>query len=128
MNMKFRFPASLVLALALLLTGGALSYAQAFSDGQPVSECQERIAGLRAATTSVVIEGRNADKDRATLIGKLDEAALKLAQGKPADALLKLADFRTKIEQLAAAGRLSSDSAASLLAGADAAIACISPR
>ena len=90
---------------------------------QTAADCAAQIASLRTAAQGVAISGKNADKDRAGLTGKLDDASTEL--GKTADAAKKLADFKVKVEQLAAAERIASGDAASLLAQADSAIACI---
>ena len=92
---------------------------------QATSDCAAQIASLRTAAAGVAISGKNADKDRAGLTGKLDDASTELGKGKTADAAKKLADFKVKVEQLATAERISSGDAASLLAQADSAIACI---
>ena len=92
---------------------------------QTTGDCAAQIASLRTAAEGVAISGKNADKDRAGLTGKLDDASTELGKGKNADAAKKLADFKVKVEQLAAAERISSGDAASLLAQADSAIACI---
>ena len=90
------------------------------------SDCQMQIVNLRSASQTVAISGKNADKDRAGLVGKLDSAAAELSNGKNADAVRKLSDFRFKVEQLVAAGRISSADAGSLTEQADSAISCIS--
>lgn len=95
-----------------------------------VTECKAIIAGLKTKSSTVAIAGKQADKDRATLTLKLNEADLKLDQAKFCDAVLKLNDFKVKVNQLAAAGRINQDPAAGttgaeLLSDADAAIACV---
>jgi hypothetical protein len=92
---------------------------------QTETDCAAQIASLRTAAQGVAISGKNADKDRAGLTGKLDDASTELGKGKTADAAKKLADFKVKVEQLAARERIASGDAASLLAQADSAIACI---
>ena len=88
-------------------------------------QCQEQIDALRLSTGTVAISGRNADKDRAGLIGKLDEASGKLSNGKNADAVLKLNDFTAKVQSLQAAGKIAPADADALVAQANAAINCI---
>ena len=90
-----------------------------------VADCQAKIEQLRAQSATVAISGRNADRDRAGLLGKLDEASAKLATGKNADAVQKLDDFRVKVQQLEASGHVATGDAQPLIAGADDAIACI---
>jgi hypothetical protein len=92
---------------------------------QTAADCEAQIAALGTAAGGVAISGKNAEKDRAGLTGKLNDASTELAKGKNADAAKKLADFKVKVQQLADAQRISSTDAATLLAQADAAIACV---
>ena len=61
-----------------------------------ISECQADIANLRTETQAATITGKNAAKDQAGLIGKLDGAAVELDKGKFCDSIKKLNDFKTK--------------------------------
>ena len=116
--------AAAAVAATPLLRSGA--YAVPTAHAQTVEPpCQELISDLEAEVTTVPLTGRNADKDRAGLLSKRGDASAKLEQGKPDDAIRKLVDFQTRVEQLAAAGSLPAENAAALLADADAAIACI---
>ena len=113
-----------LLVVALLVTASTPVWATT------VSECQAMIAGLESETQQVAITGRNADKDRDALVGKLDAAALKLDQAKFCDAIQKLDDYKARVNQLIAAGRINQDpdagvTAGQLLTDADAAINCI---
>jgi hypothetical protein len=108
----------------------ALLFTTASLQASTVSECQQEIANLRSQTETITITGQQADKDRAGLLAKLDAASLKLDQGKFCDAITKLNDFKTKVNQLVAAGKINTDpangtTAQDLLNGADAAINCI---
>ena len=110
--------AALIAIAALTLTAGAI-FATTFD------ECATDIAVLRTETLGATLTGQNAEKDRTSLVGKLDSAQAKLDQGKFADAIQKLSDFRGKVEALQAAGKIDPADAATLIAGADAAILCI---
>lgn len=95
-----------------------------------VSECQALIAALRADTETVVIVGKNAEKNRAGLLGKLDGASVALDRLKLCDALRKLNDFRDKVNQLIASGSINADPAVGttgqdLVNGATEAITCV---
>ena len=109
----------------------AVMFAAVVAHATTVSECQAIIAGLKTKTQAVAIAGRSAEtKDRPGLILKLDEANLKLDQAKFCDSIQKLNDFKARVNQLAAAGRINQDpnagtTAQELLADADAAIACV---
>ena len=96
-----------------------------------VTEVQAMITSLKAKTTSVVITGKSAEtKDRPGLLTKLDEAALKVDQAKFCDAIAKLNDFKVRVNQLIAAGKINQDPALGttgqeLLSDADAIIAAL---
>src|ERR1700750_2521397 len=95
-----------------------------------VTEVQAMIASLKTKTEGVVITGKSADKDRAGLLGKLNEASLKVDQAKFCDAIAKLNDFKVKINALIAAGKINQDPALGttgqeLLNDADATIAAL---
>jgi hypothetical protein len=114
----------IALAAALVAIGAVIALPAAAS-ASTVADCQGKIQQLRAQTETVAISGQNAEGDRAGLTSKLDEASVKLGTGKTADAVLKLEDFKAKVQQLADAGHVASTDAQSLIAGADDAIACI---
>lgn len=95
---------------------------------QSISECQALITALRVDTldtAQVQITGKNADKDRAGLGSKLTEASIKLDQAKFCDAIAKLNDYKSRVQELVAAGRLTFEAGEGLSADADRAIACV---
>ena len=110
---------SLFVLLASLLLAGAPAGAAT------VQDCQAQIDTLRVQTQGATFIGQNATKDQAGLLGKLDAASTALAAGKNADAIQKLTDFRTKVAQLDAQGKIGHEDAVVLIQGADAAIACV---
>jgi hypothetical protein len=114
----------LVLAGAVVL---AITGLAGTAGADTVDDCQAKIDALKVQTTSAELLGPNAEKDRAGLLDKLDAATTKLGEGKFSDAIQKLTDFRTKVEELNAAAepKINPDDAAALIAGADDAIACI---
>jgi hypothetical protein len=100
------------------------------ASASPVQDCQALIGTLRAATETVTITGKNAEKDRAGLLGKLDAASADLNSGKLCGAIRKLTDFRNKVNQLIAAGKINTDPNAGvtgqdLVVGANESIACV---
>ncbi|MFL6741968.1 MAG: FIMAH domain-containing protein [Sphingomicrobium sp.] len=111
--------------MALLAAPASVAVVSAPAVAQTRSDCEAQLASLRSASGAVAISGRNAEKDRAGLVGKLTDASTELAKGKNADAAKKLADFKVKVGQLAEAGRISNADAASLTQQADSAIVCI---
>lgn len=122
-------------AFAAILFALAVTLSAVVANANTISECQTLIANLKAETLSVQITGKSADKDRAGLVGKLDNASFALDQAKFCDSIQKLNDFKQKVNQLIAAGRINqnpTDAAGNpqvtgtqLLADADAAINCI---
>jgi hypothetical protein len=88
------------------------------------------IASLRTKTETVIITGKQSEKDRNGLIGKINEASLKVDQAKFCDAAGKLNDFKVKVNALIAAGKINQDTTAGttgqeLLNDADAIIAAL---
>ena len=118
MNQSILFALALAAATPIATLVGGPASAQS-------SDCLTQIANLRSAAETIAISGKNADKDRSGLVGKLDSASTELSKGKNLDAANKLGDFRVKVGQLAAAGRISAADAASLTSQADSAIACL---
>ena len=112
-----------LLVVAILVLGALPAAAPAHAT--TVAECIAQIQALSTTTSSVQISGRNAERDRQGLVGKLAEAVDKLNQGKPLDAIAKLNDFIQRVTQLAAQGRIQPGDANTLLAGANSAISCI---
>lgn len=95
------------------------------AQAQTVDECQAAIASLSAATVNAVFTARNADKDQAALLGKLDSAETKLEQGKFADSLQALTQFQAKVVSLNEQGKIDPADATTLLARVDNAISCV---
>lgn len=112
------------LLMAVLASGLVSTSAQA----QTVSECQALIDQTRADLAGTQsISGKDPVQTKAGLDAKLVAASAKLAEGKFEDAILKLVDFRTSVETLAAAPKpkISQQDAQLLIADANNAIACI---
>ena len=124
--MRFLSRASLTAFTALLVACGGESSNQVLDPASIqftiAAECQGQIVQLRNATSEASF---SLAKDQAGLLGKLDNAARALSAGKNADAAQKLTDFLTKVTTLQAQGKLDSDDAAALIAGAQSAIACV---
>lgn len=108
----------------------ALFVAAPLAQATTVDEVQAMITSLKTKTTSVLITGKSAEKDRAGLLAKLDEASLKVNQAKFCDAIAKLNDFKVRVNALITAGKINQDPAAGttgteLINDADATIAAI---
>ena len=112
-------------AAALVVTSMGTARLTPGAAAESVAECQAKIEALHAATGSATFIGRNAAKDQAALLGKLDSASAKLAQGKFADAIQALTQFRDKVATLQNQGKIDPGDANALIAGADDAIACV---
>jgi hypothetical protein len=109
------------LTLSLLMWGLSASPAQA----ETVTDCQAKIDVLTEQTENATFFGQNAEKNRRGLVTKLDVASAKLAEGKNADAIQKLTNFRDTVAALNTQGKIDSDDANTLIFGANDAIACI---
>jgi hypothetical protein len=96
------------------------------AQAETVTDCQAKIAALRGQTENATsFLGKNAAKDEAGLLLKLDNASAKLAEGKNADAIQKLTNFRDTVAALNAQGKIDPEDANTLIGGANDAIACI---
>lgn len=113
----------MLVLVALAATAAAFA---APAPASTVAECQQSISTLQTETAATTFFGQRAAADQANLITKLTNASIKLDQGKFADAIQKLTDYRTKVVALDAQGKIDPAAVPTLLAGADAAIACIS--
>jgi hypothetical protein len=118
------------ISFAALFCALALFVAAPLAHATTVTEIQAMLTNLKAKTTSVVITGKAAEKDRAGLLDKLNEASLKVDQAKFCDAIAKLNDFKARVNALIAAGKINQDPALGttgqeLIADADATIAAL---
>jgi hypothetical protein len=109
------------LTLSLLMWGLSASPAQA----ETLTGCQANIDVLREQTQEATFIGQNAEKSETGLLTKLENASAKLAEGKNADAIQKLANFRDTVAALNAQGKIDPEDANTLIGGANDAIACI---
>jgi hypothetical protein len=115
-------------SLAAIFFAIALFVAAPMAQATTITEVQAMIASLKAKTTNVTLSGKQADKDRAALLEKVTEASLKVDQAKFCDAVQKINDFKVKVNQLIAAGKINQDpslgaTGQELLTDADALIA-----
>jgi hypothetical protein len=116
------------LSFSALFLALAMFVAAPLAQATTITEVQAMIASLKAKSSTVTITGKQADKDRAGLLDKLNEASLKVDQAKFCDAIVKLNDFKARVSQLIAAGKINQDPALGttgqeLLTDADAIIA-----
>ena len=94
--------------------------------------CQAELDALRAAIAGAGFTGKNATTEQANLQLKVDAARAKLAEGKPADAIVKLEDIRATVVALStpdAKGKTKLDAAgaAAIIAALDDTEPCIQP-
>lgn len=119
------------ISVAAVFCALALFVAAPLAQATTITEVQAMIASLKAKTTNVAITGKSAEtKDRPGLLAKLDEATLKVDQGKFCDAIAKLNDFKARVNALVVAGKINQDPALGttgqeLIADADATIAAL---
>ena len=117
-------------AFAAIFFALAMFIAAPLAQATTITEVQAMITNLTAKSTSVIITGKQADKDRAGLLEKLNEATLKVDQAKFCDAIAKLNDFKARVNALIVAGKINQDPALGttgqeLLSDADAIIAAL---
>lgn len=90
------------------------------------ADCSKLIDDLRSATETVTIDGKKTpDKTRDHLLERLDRAEKKLAKNHLRPATNELDHYSRQVRDLARHGRISAGDAAGLIAGAEAATACV---
>ena len=124
--MLTRLPAALAVLLLAGIGAGVPVAAAALATAS-VTTCTDRLTVLSNDVATVPITSGKVDKERAGMVKLVGDVTALLASGKVADALVKLENLQTKVDELAAAGRISADSAALLTADVQAATACIAP-
>jgi hypothetical protein len=112
-------------AAALVTTSLGTTRLTRVAAAESADDCHAKIATLRVLTENATFIGQNAAKDKAGLLGKLDSASAKLAEGKFADAIQALTQFHDKVATLQSQGKINPDDANALIAGATDAIACV---
>ena len=120
-----RFVRMSVLALALLALASAASLAPIPTLSRPAAAapaCATELGALRAAINAAAFAN---EKDRQGLLGKVESAEAKLAQGKPLDAAQSLTAVAAKTETLVAQGKLPAGDAANIQAATAATLACV---
>jgi hypothetical protein len=98
-----------VLVGLLVLTGVLAGTASATT----VEDCQDQLSALRDSTEAAQSKFTN-QKDFTGVLAKLDDAAVKLSEGKNADAVQKLTDFQNTLNALATAPKPKIDPAVAL--------------
>ena len=118
------------ISFAAIFFAVAMFVAAPMASATTVTEVQAMIASLKTKTETIAISGKSADKERLSLLAKLNEASLKVDQAKFCDAIAKLNNFKVSVNHLITVGRINQDPAAGttgteLLADADATIAAL---
>lgn len=117
------------ISFAAIICAVALLVAAPLAHATTITEVQAMIGTLKTKTETVIITGKSAEtKDRAGLLEKLNEGALKVDQAKFCDAVAKLNDFKARVNALIVAGKINQDptlgtTGQELLSDADAIIA-----
>lgn len=91
-----------------------------------VTTCGDQLTQLHSDVLAVPITGGKVDKERAGMVKLVEDATALVTVGKSADAIVKLTNLQTKVDDLAAAGRISGESAALLTADISSATGCLS--
>jgi hypothetical protein len=118
--------ASIGVGLLLGLTLSLVMWVSASpAQAETLTDCQAKIDVLRGQTQNATFLGQKAEQNRTVLVTKLDNASAKLAEGKNADAIQKLTNFRDTVAALNTQGKINPDDANTLISGANNAIACI---
>lgn len=117
-------PVRLLAVLATVLIAAVAGVSQA--SATTTTECQAQLAQLREHTIAAQSSFTNA-KDFDSAVEKLDAAALKLSEGKNADAAQKLADYQGLLGRLSTAPKpkLSPETADALVSEAQTVVDCI---
>lgn len=105
--------------LSLVLSAGAAS-ASHFT-----GMCATELNAVEQAITDAVYLGNRADSNESNLLVKLEAAAAKLAQEKPADAIDKLQDISDKVTAWANAPKAKIEDATGINDAVADAIACV---
>lgn len=111
-----------VVAGLLLLATAAASPA---SGAEVVTSCDSQLTQLHGDVLAVPITGGKVDKERDGLVRLVAGATSLVEAGKPADAVVKLTNLQTKVDDLVAAGRVSPEAASTLTADIAAATECL---
>src|ERR1043165_17412 len=80
------------ISFAAVFCALAMFVAAPLAQATTITEVQAMIASLRTKTETVIITGKSADKDRAGLVGKLNEASLKVGQATFCHAIQRVTD------------------------------------
>src|SRR5678816_60606 len=98
------------ISFAAVLFAVAMLVAAPVAMATTVSEVQSMITQLKGKVQIISISGKNAEsKDRPGLLGQLDGVSLTLDQGKFCDSITKVRDFKKKVSDMIAAGKLNQD-------------------
>ena len=108
-----------VLFLSTMAAGGPAAGADAGTG------CGDQLAQLYRDVLGVPVTGVKAEKERAGLVKIVQDATALVDAGKPADAVVKLTNLQTKVDELNAAGRIAPESAALLSSDIAAATQCL---
>ena len=115
----------LLSALAGVLLVFAVVAGAPAASADTVTACGAQLIQLQSDVRSVPITSGKVDKERAGLVNLAEDATDLVEAGKTADAVVKLTNLQTKVDDLAAAGRISAESAALLNSDISSATECL---
>jgi len=115
-----------LLVAAVAATLAFVGLAVTTAGATTAQDCQSQLATLRSDTVAAQTSFTN-QKDFTNEVAKLDAASTKLTQGKNADAVGKLVDFRSTLSSLATASKpkVAAGTSQSLTGEAQGVIDCI---
>lgn len=118
--------ARLLSTLAGVLLVSAVVAGAPAANADTVTTCGDQLTQLHSDVLAVPITGGKVDKERAGMVKLVEDATALVTVGKSANAIVKLTNLQTKVDDLAAAGRISGESAALLTADISSATGCLS--
>lgn len=118
--------ARLLSTLAGVLLVSAVVAGAPAANADTVTTCGDQLTQLHSDVLAVPITGGKVDKERAGMVKLVEDATALVTVGKSANAIVKLTNLQTKVDDLAAAGRISGESAALLTADISSATECLS--
>ena len=111
------------LAAFLVIAGGGAADADTLTTTVP---CSGELLQLHGDVVAVPITGGKVDKERAGLVKLVEDTSALAEAGKTSDAIVKLTNLQTKVDDLASAERITAESAALLTTDTAAATTCLS--
>ena len=88
-----------------IIAAGLITLASTTAHAEISSGCDAGLSMMTNYTNSVEISGKRAERDRSGLLGKIDDARVKMELAKDADAWQKLEDYKMSVAKMAGAAK-----------------------